>query len=77
MGWGVPRLDGSCVCVQEANCVGMKAALSDGDSVITAYRCHGWTYMMGSAAKEVGRCSCPWTPPKCCAQRPVHNMSEL
>ncbi len=25
----------------------MKAALSEGDSVITAYRAHGWTYVMG------------------------------
>lgn len=25
----------------------MKAALKEGDGVITAYRAHGWTYMMG------------------------------
>lgn len=27
--------------------VGMRAAMRDADSVITAYRCHGWTYLMG------------------------------
>ena len=25
----------------------MKAAISDEDAIITAYRAHGWTYMMG------------------------------
>lgn len=32
---------------QEAVAVGMRGALRDQDSVITAYRCHGWTYLMG------------------------------
>lgn len=32
---------------QEACCVGMEAALTGDDAVITAYRAHGWTYVRG------------------------------
>ncbi|XP_063622845.1 probable pyruvate dehydrogenase E1 component subunit alpha, mitochondrial [Cydia splendana] len=32
---------------QEAVAVGMRQAMRDVDSVITAYRCHGWTHLMG------------------------------
>ncbi|XP_057306767.1 pyruvate dehydrogenase E1 component subunit alpha, somatic form, mitochondrial-like isoform X2 [Hydractinia symbiolongicarpus] len=38
---------------QEACCVGMNDTLTSGDSVITAYRAHGWTYMKGRSVKEV------------------------
>lgn len=32
---------------QEAVAVGMRAAMKQGDDCITAYRCHGWSYLMG------------------------------
>lgn len=38
---------------QEACAVGMKAALRPGDDVITAYRCHGWTLLMGASVAGV------------------------
>jgi len=38
---------------QEAVAVGMKASLKDVDSLITAYRAHGWTYMMGGTPFSV------------------------
>ena len=38
-----------CVCLsdQEACAVGMEAAITKEDAVITAYRAHGWTYTRG------------------------------
>ncbi|XP_052892544.1 pyruvate dehydrogenase E1 component subunit alpha type II, mitochondrial-like isoform X1 [Anopheles moucheti] len=38
---------------QEACAVGMRAAMRPEDSCITAYRCHGWTYLMGVAPQAV------------------------
>lgn len=38
---------------QEAVAVGICAAKDKNDAVITSYRCHGWTYLMGSTVTEV------------------------
>uniref|UniRef100_A0A182FLV1 Pyruvate dehydrogenase E1 component subunit alpha n=1 Tax=Anopheles albimanus TaxID=7167 RepID=A0A182FLV1_ANOAL len=38
---------------QEACAVGMRAAMRPEDSCITAYRCHGWTYLMGVSVQGV------------------------
>ncbi|KAK4292793.1 hypothetical protein Pmani_034459 [Petrolisthes manimaculis] len=38
---------------QEAICVGIKGALRPQDSVITAYRDHGWAYVMGCTVNSV------------------------
>lgn len=38
---------------QEACAVGMKAAMEKGDAAITAYRCHGWTYLSGAPVSQV------------------------
>ncbi|KAH7714801.1 Pyruvate dehydrogenase E1 component subunit alpha type I [Aphelenchoides avenae] len=38
---------------QEACAVGMTAAMDSEDAVITAYRCHGWTYLMGATVTDV------------------------
>ncbi|XP_011188917.2 pyruvate dehydrogenase E1 component subunit alpha, mitochondrial [Zeugodacus cucurbitae] len=38
---------------QEAVCVGIHTAMRPTDRLITAYRCHGWSYMMGIGAVEI------------------------
>merc|ERR1712159_381652 len=38
---------------QEAIAVGMEAALKQGDSVITSYRAHGWTYTRGAKPRAI------------------------
>ena len=45
-------VDNSC-WMQEAVCVGMTAAFRDVDSLVTAYRCHGWAYCWGWSVKQV------------------------
>ncbi|CAO3587021.1 unnamed protein product [Absidia cylindrospora] len=47
----------SVICVmvkiQEAVSVGMDAAIDHNDHVITAYRCHGFTYVRGGSVKSI------------------------
>jgi len=38
---------------QEAVAVGIEHAITKEDNVITAYRCHGFTYMRGATIKQV------------------------
>lgn len=38
---------------QEACAVGINAAMRDDDSVITAYRCHGWSYLMKVSPEKI------------------------
>ncbi|KAH7693418.1 Protein PDHA-1 a, partial [Aphelenchoides avenae] len=38
---------------EEATAVGTRAAMTDTDSLITSYRCHGWVYLMGASAVEI------------------------
>lgn len=38
---------------QEAVPVGMEAAIDKNDSIITAYRCHGFTYTRGASVKAI------------------------
>lgn len=38
---------------QEAIAVGIRNAIRDTDSIITAYRCHAWAYVMGVPVQEI------------------------
>ena len=46
-------LSGSVSPLQEACATGIEAAITKEDPLITAYRCHGWTYTRGSPVKEI------------------------
>ena len=43
----------SVLYFQEACAVGMEAAVTPEDPVITAYRCHGWTHTRGVSVKNI------------------------
>jgi len=43
----------SCFVGQEAICIGMEAAITKSDAVITSYRAHGWTYVRGATVRAV------------------------
>ena len=45
--------EASFLLPQEACAVGMEAAITKEDPVITAYRCHGWTYTRGIPVKNI------------------------
>lgn len=38
---------------QEACCVGVEAGINRNDSLITAYRVHGWSYTRGISVREI------------------------
>lgn len=38
---------------QEACALGMERAITKEDAVITAYRCHGWTYLRGASVRSI------------------------
>jgi pyruvate dehydrogenase E1 component alpha subunit len=38
---------------QEAVATGMEAAITKNDSIITAYRCHGFTLLRGQSSKSI------------------------
>jgi pyruvate dehydrogenase E1 component alpha subunit len=40
-------------CIKEAVAVGMEAAITRDDAIITAYRCHGFTYIRGGTIRSI------------------------